>query len=290
MNFADEPYVRIYTRDTKTWLKLGFEGQTVLLFLTRKLDRSGVLDGIEDPAEDVALITGVPLEIVRIGLERLLDRGVFELKGTRLIAPNFIEAQSCAKSDRLRQQELRERRRSETLGTPEAEWAPASEPAPVTKRDEPSREVTAVTARHEPSQIVTPILSVPSSFLSLGERARVANETELAAEPPTIAFLPKDWEPGEAFIGEALMAGIARSDLDEAVRYWRGRRLGGEWLSAEEFLRGKFASIRKRAEKERFAEQRERASPPVRASPRRTSGSKQPNAGRTGLESWKETV
>ncbi|HEY6056259.1 MAG TPA: hypothetical protein VIU86_20175, partial [Gaiellaceae bacterium] len=282
-------YVRIYTRDTKTWLKLGFEGQTVLLFLTRKLDRSGVLDGIEDPAEDVALITGVPIEIVRIGLARLLERGVFELKGTRLIAPNFIEAQSCAKSDRLRQQELRERRRSETLGTAEAEPERATEPAPVTKRDEPSRDVTTVTARHEPSQLVTPILSVPSSFLSLGERARVANETE-PAEPPTIAFLPEDWTPSEAFVGEALMAGIAPDALDEAVRYWRGRRLGGDWLSAEEFFRGKFVSIRKRAEKERFAEQRERASPPVRASPRRTSGSKQPNAGRTGLESWKETV
>lgn len=288
MNFADEPYVRIYTRDTKTWLKLGFEGQTVLLFLTRKLDRSGVLDGIEDPAEDVALITGVPVELVRVGLPRLLERGVFELKGTRLIAPNFIEAQSCAKSDRLRQQELRERRRSETLGTPDAECEP--EPAPVTKRDEPSREVTAVTRRHEPSQIVTPILSLPSSFLSLGERARVANETEPAPEPATIAFLPEAWEPGEAFLGEALMAGISHGDLDEAVRYWRGRKLGGDWRSAEDFFRGKFASIRKRAEKERFAEQRERASPPVRASPRRTSGSKQPNAGRTGLESWKETV
>ena len=53
MNFEDEHYVRIYTKDTKTWLRWGWEGQTVFMHLMRRLDKAGVLEDIEDPVPDV---------------------------------------------------------------------------------------------------------------------------------------------------------------------------------------------------------------------------------------------
>ncbi len=52
---------------------------------------------------------------------------------------------------------------------------------------------------------------------------------------------------------------MTRTGLEEAVQYWRGRKLGGEWFSPEDFFRGKFAAIKIREEKARFAEQQERS-------------------------------
>lgn len=113
MNFEDESYVRLYVRDTKTWLRLGFEGQCVLMFLLRKVDRAGVLDGIEDLCADVALITGVPAELVVIGLPRLLEREVLEHHEDCLVIPNFIEAQTATRTDKARQKDSRDRRLAE---------------------------------------------------------------------------------------------------------------------------------------------------------------------------------
>ncbi len=44
LKWDDERYVRLYTRDTSTWLRLTWEGRFVLMALLRKLDRSGNLD------------------------------------------------------------------------------------------------------------------------------------------------------------------------------------------------------------------------------------------------------
>lgn len=238
MNFEDEPYVRVYVRDTKTWLKLGFEGQTVLLFVLRKLDRAGVLDGIDEPAADVALITGVPVAIVEAGLPRLLERGVLVLRGDRLIMPNYIEAQSCAKSDRLRQQEQRQRRRNDSLADSSANGA-------VTIRDDSSRDVTGVTNRHEPSQGVTPILSVPSLSDQGRERARDPAPPEVL-EPTRkrSRFAPPDFEPNDKHrmrcaelrfdVGE-LVGKFKRYEFQREYSDW-DRRFDG-WIEDEKLQR-----------------------------------------------------
>lgn len=83
-------------------------------------------------------------------------------------------------------------------------------------------------------------------------------------EPLTHTRIPPAWSVTEAFYGEAIAAGVTRDGLDEAVRYWRGRKLGGEWFTIEDFFRAKFASIRSSEEKSRFA-----AAAAARAGPRR---------------------
>jgi hypothetical protein len=110
LNFEDEHYVRIYTRDSKTWLRWGWEGQAVFMFLTRKVDKAGVLDEIESPTEDIALMTGLPAAIVEAGLPRLLKSGTVEIIGTTLVIPNYLPAQTVSKSDKLRAQDCRSRR------------------------------------------------------------------------------------------------------------------------------------------------------------------------------------
>ncbi len=113
MDWANENYARLYVRDTKTWMLLGWEGQCVLALMLRKLDRAGVLAGVFD-GEDLALIfaNGMPVEIVAAGLSRLLKREVVELSDCGLVMPNYIEAQEVAMTDQQRKREQRERHRA----------------------------------------------------------------------------------------------------------------------------------------------------------------------------------
>lgn len=113
MNFEDEPYVRVYKRKTVTTKLVGWEGRTTLYHLMLEVDRAGVfdLDG-EDPAAAVSALTELPLQIVRVGLARLMERNVVQLVRGVLLLPRFIEAQEARQSDAQRQRESRERRRA----------------------------------------------------------------------------------------------------------------------------------------------------------------------------------
>jgi hypothetical protein len=85
-------------------------------------------------------------------------------------------------------------------------------------------------------------------------------------DPATHIRIPEGWTPSEGLYAEAFAAGVTRTGLEEAVKYWRGRKLGGEWFSPEDFFRGKFAAIKLREEKTRFAAHEDRKSGP-RAAP-----------------------
>lgn len=112
MDFSQESYVRVYTRDTSSWLRLGWQGQSMLMLLLRKLDRNGCIEGVECP-DDLARVTGLPAEIVAVALPRLLEEGILTLEDGVLCMPRYVEAQTCKRADRIRQAQHRERRRLE---------------------------------------------------------------------------------------------------------------------------------------------------------------------------------
>lgn len=158
MNWCDERYVRLYTRDTADFLALSFEAQAVLALVLRKLDRAGVLELGKHGKRGVAIAIGHAARwpTIEPALEELLVDGCLVLDGNRLVMPNFLEAQEAVQSDRMRQSESRARRR-ELANTQ------------VTKRDVESQDVTesharshAVTDGHAASQTVTPCCAVPS--------------------------------------------------------------------------------------------------------------------------------
>jgi hypothetical protein len=111
MDWSNEQYVRLYTRDTPNWIKLRWEAQCLFVLLLRKVDRSGVIDGIDEPVDDISLLTGLPVEHVESGLRRLIKTETVVLSNGSLCIPNFIEANESRKSDRLRAKEYRQRRR-----------------------------------------------------------------------------------------------------------------------------------------------------------------------------------
>jgi hypothetical protein len=124
MNWSDERYVRVYTRDTIGWFSLGWEAQALFVQILRKVDRAGILDlgigalgidtgrdAIADGCVGLAGLMRMPVEVVRRALVRLLRDGCIVHEGQYLIVKNFIEAQESTMSTVTRQRESRERRR-----------------------------------------------------------------------------------------------------------------------------------------------------------------------------------
>jgi hypothetical protein len=115
MNWQDEPWIKLYTRDTVSWKLLPWQSKALLLLLLRKVDRAGVMDiGNHKPEHAITAITDIPLEVVEVGLKPLLDNGTFEVVGNALVCVNFVDAQSTAQSDKARQKASREKRRDVT--------------------------------------------------------------------------------------------------------------------------------------------------------------------------------
>ncbi len=183
MRFEDEPYVRVYTRNTPTLKLVGWRGRAVLWELTRAVDRAGLLDVGDDAVEAVVAATDLPEEVVRPGLEALLKRKVVEVNGAVLLLPRFIEAQTAKQSDRARKAKEREMARAVakalTVGTN------------VTPRDSPSE---IRTKSHSQSQTVTLSIAEQSEASqnthNAGARAKVnsgkPNDGQEAFKRPTV--------------------------------------------------------------------------------------------------------
>jgi hypothetical protein len=170
MDFANESYVRVYTRDTMTWKRLSWQARCVWSLLLRKLDRAGVLEleGL-DPVEAVCLAIELPPEVVEEGVPKLLERGVIEVRDGVLVAPRFLEAQECTKSDTLRAREYRERRRGQAMSGPSQ--TVTRESPPVTG---PSPEITERPERHATITLCSAVLPSADPLLTIAELSELS--------------------------------------------------------------------------------------------------------------------
>lgn len=137
MRWEDEPWVKLYPRDTLDWLALGWEGQAVWFFVFRKLDSAGVLDLGRRGVRGFAAAIGMPIEIFERGLSACTEDGCLVLNGNVIVMPNYVEAQAARKSDRQRQRESRERARNTAMSQNVTDGHTLA----VTKSDETSREI-----------------------------------------------------------------------------------------------------------------------------------------------------
>lgn len=157
MNYDDEPFIKVHTRDTVRWKRLQWEGRCLLLLLQRKVDRAGCLDLEGNGEAGVAAIAEVPLDIAHKGLAQLLEVGEAVVSNDVLTLVHFHDAQSSRMSDKLRQQRSREKRRLDAMAGAQH---PTAAPAPAQPPPDASRIVTErhdshdrVTENHEPSAV-----------------------------------------------------------------------------------------------------------------------------------------
>lgn len=152
MNWADERYVRLYTRETAEWLAMCWEAKALFGLLLRKADRTGMVAVKLGPnrARLVGGLTGLPVEVAHAGLSDMLADGCLVETDTGYLFRNFIEAQEAEASDAKRAREYRERIRDKEL-------------AGITERDDSSRLPSRIVTERSPAfENVTPSLAVPS--------------------------------------------------------------------------------------------------------------------------------
>lgn len=112
MDFCDEHYVKLYTRDTPTRLMWPWQAVALHPNLLRKVNKAGVLElGTREPIRALAVTVGLPVEVVEPGLQALLDDGTVELNGGVLVVPKFFEAQEARKTRALVARDHREKQR-----------------------------------------------------------------------------------------------------------------------------------------------------------------------------------
>ncbi len=110
MDWENENWVKVYTRDTGDIMAIGWEGRAVLWELMRKVDRAGVLDEADDSV--IAEMLRLPHDVTEVGLARLKKRLVIERTEEALVLVNFLTAQEARSSNKQRQSEFRARRRA----------------------------------------------------------------------------------------------------------------------------------------------------------------------------------
>lgn len=231
MRWEDERYCRLYTRDTATWMLLPWQSRCLLPLVLRKMDRAGVIEvAAGEESQALALLLHVPADLVEVGLAGLIGRGVVVLDEGRLLMPNFMEAQECSQSDKVRKQVSRAkaatRKASSQIVTDGHRQSHA-----VTDCHKQSQ---SVTDGHSSSQMVTPSLAVPSRAEPLKDKDYVAEK------PATLELVAQDHpatDPVErVFAKYQAAAKSPRSKLDPKRRRLIKQRLD-EGFSEEDLLR-----------------------------------------------------
>ena len=288
MNFPDEAYVRLYVRDTKTWLLLGFEGQCVLSLTMRKLDRrTGMLDDVAD-ATSLALLIGGPLDFVAIGFERLLMTEVFTILDGTLVMTRFLDAQNCPMSSRLRQREYRTRAslrlaplqnatesNAKLLGVTRSDAALLG----VTRRYEAQRNVTnsarnvtstsqnvsrAVSERSDPDLLPDPDQDLTQSTAAAPDPKDLTGiadgpESDGAAAavlPVRYHRIPEGWIPNERTKVQAQELGFTIPEFKEALAYARNQFWERAFLDPDRHVQQLLIKWKRNAEA-RFARDQE---------------------------------
>ena len=208
MNWGDERYVRVYTRDTTDYLMWSWQAQALWWQILRKFTRAGVLELGRHGLKGICAHIKMPWDIAGPALDELLEDGCIALRqgakgSSYLFATNYVDANEAVQSDKCRQQAVRERRkdleRLDELNGKAADNDVTARDAGVTAREETSRRVTP---GHDESRAVTPCLpSVPS----------VPDRTDQDPPASPSTLVPLD-PPGERFDFESVYRDYPRKE------------------------------------------------------------------------------
>lgn len=265
MDFADEPYVRKYTRKTVTSRLLGWEGRAVLDAMLGEFDAAGIFAIRGDAARCISAVTDIPLDIVRVALQRLVETETWIVTARVITWPTYEEAQNCRRSDRIRQRESRRARSAQSV-------------TEITSGHTTSQPVTASHPPSHPPSAPSPPLSSSRGSAREPDPPSSPTVTEVITIAPVARlarFVPDTWAPKDAhrvrcqelrFDMAALEAAFRRHEFNRDYSDW-DRRFSG-WIEKEKTDRETALA---------------RGDPQQLSKPRRY-GSAQPDAGKTGWE------
>jgi hypothetical protein len=152
VDWQNERYVRVYTRETVADSALTWEARAIWIEILKRLDRAGVLSLGGCGLRGLAGLIRIPSDVVEIHFPSLLIDGRIVQNGDFLVAPNFQEAQEAIQSNKQRTAECRARRREIALFNEKMSQN-------VTNSNESLQNVTTGNVLQ---RAVTPSLAVPS--------------------------------------------------------------------------------------------------------------------------------
>jgi len=172
MDWQDERYVRLFTRDTPEWCSWPWEARALFPLLMRKVDRGGELGLGRLGARGVSSCVALPEEVCRVGLEALVDTGTIEMRGQVLWIRNFQPAQEATMSNAAKVRDHRERKRAKWLKSLDVDVTGCNSMKPD------------VTGCNSMKPDVTPSLAEPSlaskeALLSSGDDQQVRDHREM---------------------------------------------------------------------------------------------------------------
>jgi hypothetical protein len=223
VDWSNEPYVRMYTRETADDFELSWEALALWRALLCKFDRSGLMEA-RNGWTSVARATRIPIDVAeRAGAELIAD-GRVRLVKAGILAPNFVAAQTASKSDKVRQRESRDKRRERAVSMQDIESAQTSATVShaVTQSHTASRNVTLCSADPLLSHCVAEPLLMPRDEHEAESQEPVVlsvQESKPESKPRKHA-LPDGWTPERS---EANLKA-------EAAARDRGISVREEWL------------------------------------------------------------
>jgi hypothetical protein len=220
IDWANEPYVRLYKRETDDDLLLSWEARAVWHEMLKKFDRSGLLE-TRRGVRGLAALIRIPAEVVERVLAELLEDGrVRSVPNLGFAAKNYIAANDTPRSDKARQEASRLRRSVDALTSQKQCYPPDNPSHDVTRGHAVSLDVTSGHSDQIRSDTDQTQISPDHP------RARV----RASDAPPAPARkrresrgIPDDWQPREQERIEARSLGLdCDIEAKEFKSYWQG--------------------------------------------------------------------
>jgi hypothetical protein len=186
IDWSNEPFARLYKRETDDDLLLSWEARAVWHEFLKKCDRSGMLE-TRRGVPGLAALLRVPLDVIENALQQLIEDGrLRSVPNVGFVAPNYLQANDAPRSDRVRQAESRLRRKQDALsgGNPKSETLADCHTA--------SRDVTC---GHTASQPVTHIRAEHIKSDHLNAPLGQAEPAVPAPREKRKSRLPDEWQP-----------------------------------------------------------------------------------------------
>ena len=213
MDWANERWVKLYTRNSVEWELLAWQARALLPLLMRRCDASGVIDfpSRVGATRSIAKYLDVPEDVVAAGLDDLESSETIEIRDCSLLLVNFVEAQEANATPAERQRRKRERAKRKPANTS------------VTRGHAESRGVTTRESREkeETSTACVRARSNPHAE-TVGDSMDEVREEGPPAAPRQLPVIPLGAGEARACDGHLLELDMVRREVEAQT----GRRIG----------------------------------------------------------------
>lgn len=232
IDWANEPYVRLYKRETDDDLLLTWEARAVWHEMLKRFDRSGLLE-TRRGVRGLAAMIRIPIEVVERVLQELLEDGrVRSVPPIGFAAKNYILANDTPRTDRARQAESRNRRIQTALSPTNSEIECHAASRGVTPCHTESRGVTHIRADQSSALSVADKSAPDDALLQLKDKCDALNPPLELTEPEpkrrgrpksNNSAIPENWEPRQQERELCARLGLnCESEAAEFKTFWLG--------------------------------------------------------------------